>query len=251
MVAQLRLQVADAGDDGQQLVDGVVAQVVAGGVGRAALRDDLHLDTALVPAIDLHPRWLADDDEVGPHALRFDQRVGGDAVAPLLHVAEVVGRPAVEQAEFAGQRQAVDHARRGAFLVARAAREQHTVLDLADEGVPAPGLRVADADGVNVAVVEQDAGAVADTAQDVAHLVEADLVKAELAHLRADALADWANQAVVGGNRDDVAHELDNRVVLRRDAVTDGRDDFRGNRHSASYRGGLNPQTRIIPRLHK
>ncbi len=46
-----------------------------------------------------------------------------------------------------------------------AAGVEAAVLDLAGEGVPLPLGGVADADGVDVAVVEEDARAVADTAE--------------------------------------------------------------------------------------
>ena len=46
---------------------------------------------------------IADDDEIGFDArVHFDEGVRGDAIAPLFHVAEVVGRPAFEQAQVAG-----------------------------------------------------------------------------------------------------------------------------------------------------
>ena len=74
------------------------------------LRDHLHLDAPLVAAIDLHLGRLADDHKIGADAFVLDKGVGGDAVAPLLHVAEVVGRPAFQQAQFVRHGQPVDHA---------------------------------------------------------------------------------------------------------------------------------------------
>ena len=154
----------------------------------------------------------------GRNAFGFDQRVRGDAVAPFFHVAEVVAGHAVEQAEFARHRQPVDHAGRAALLVARAAREKDAVFDLALERIPLPAIGVADADRVDVAVVEQLGRAVADPADDVAHLVEPDLVKAEPAHLGFGALADCANLAVIAGDGAQVFQELDDVVALGGDA---------------------------------
>ncbi len=157
----------------------------------------------------------------GRNAFGFDQRVRGDAVAPLLHVAEVVAGHAVQQAEFLRQRQPVDHAGRAALLVAGAAREKDAVFDLARERIPLPAVGVANAHRVDVAVVEQLGRAAADLADDVAHLVEPDFVEAELAHFGFGALADCANLAVVAGDGAQVFQKLDDVVALRFDARLD------------------------------
>ena len=82
--------------------------------------------------------------------VHFHESVGGDAITPFFHVAEVIGRPAFEQAQVAGDRQAVDHAGGGVFLIAGAASIQDAVFDFADEGVPLPLSAVANADGVDM-----------------------------------------------------------------------------------------------------
>jgi hypothetical protein len=77
-----------------------------------------------------------------------------------------------------------------------------------------PGIRVTNAHRINVAVIKQDARAIADTPQDVAHRVAAHLVKAEFSHARPDRIANRADLAVVAGNGDDVAQKLDHLVMV-------------------------------------
>jgi len=133
------------------------------------------------------------------------------AIAPLLHVAEVVGRGVAEQAQIASYGQAVDHAGRGPFLVASAASIQDAVFDFATERVPLPGVRIADTDCVDVAVVEQCARPRPDTPKDVAHAVEPHLVKTQLFHFCGDALTHLPNLAVHAGNGADLSEKRDHR----------------------------------------
>ena len=214
MVSKLRLDMADALNDGQQLVDGVVAEEVAGGVGAPALGDDFELDAPLVPAINLHHGWLADDHEIGLDAFGLDESVGSLPVVPFFHVAKEVGGEAIQQSQLPRQRQAIDHAGRAAFFVACAARVQNAVFYLAREWIPLPFVRVANADGVDVAVVKQDFAALADSADDVAHFVPENLVIAKRFHFCGDTLAAIANLAVHAGDGADLAQEGDDVLAL-------------------------------------
>ena len=91
------IQLADLHDDRHHLVDGIVAQVVRRGMRRATMCRDLQFDTPLVPAIDAHLGRLANEHKVRAHSgIDFDEGVGRDAVAPLFHVAKVVGREAIQ-----------------------------------------------------------------------------------------------------------------------------------------------------------
>ena len=223
MVAQVGLEAADAFDQGEGLVDGVVAEVIAGGVRAAAFGDRLQFDAAFVAAIDLHFGGLADDDEVGADAFVFDEGVRGDAVAPLFHIAEVVGGPTFEQPHAAGDGQTVDHAGRAALLIASAASVEDAVLDFALERVPLPFVLGADADGVDMAVVDEYTFTVADSADGVAHRIEPDFVEAEFAHFGLDAFTDWADLRIDRGDGADLAEEGDDVVAV----IVDGRLDRR------------------------
>ena len=86
-----------------------------------------------------------------------------------------------------GDGKAVDHAGGAALFVAGAAGVEAAVFDFAGERVPLPFVGVADADGVDVAVVEKDAGAVADAAQGVAHAC-----RSERRRSRGDVISAWA-----------------------------------------------------------
>ena len=107
------IQLADLRDDRHHLVHGIVAQVMRRRVRRPAAGGDLQLDASLVTTIDLHLGRLADDDEIGLDLrINFNEGVGRNTVTPFFHVAEVVGGVAIEQAQVARNRQAIDHAGR-------------------------------------------------------------------------------------------------------------------------------------------
>src|SRR5260221_1288626 len=153
IVAQFWLHCRNLFDDRQQLVNRVIAQMIACRMGTFTVGDYLHFDATLMSAINLHPGWLTDDYIIGANAFDFDQGVRRNTIAPLLHVAEVVGSIAIQQAKIAGYCQPVDHAGRAALLVARPPRKENAVLDLTDERIPLPLVRIADTYGVNVAVI--------------------------------------------------------------------------------------------------
>ena len=115
-------------------------------MGGLALGCDLHLQPALMPAIDLHFGRLANDDKIGlDFGINFHKGVRGNAVAPFFHIAKVIRRPAFEQAQSFANGKPIDHARRGAFFIARATRIQDAIFHFALEWIPLPGGRVANA----------------------------------------------------------------------------------------------------------
>ena len=138
-------------------------------MGRAALGHHLQLHPALVAAIDVHLGRLANHNHIGLDLLDLHQHLAALAVAVFFHVAKVIDGVTFQQAQVAGQGDAVDHAGRGLLLVAGAAGVQDAVLHLALEGVPAPIGAVADVDGVDVRVVQQHSWARAHSTDDVAH----------------------------------------------------------------------------------
>ena len=241
------VQLADLRDDRRHLVHGVIPQVVRGGMGRPARRRDLHLDAAFVPSVHLHPGRLADDHEIGPHlGINLDERVGRDAVAPFFHVAEVVDGVTVEQAQVAGDGQAIHHTGRAVLFIAGAACIEDAVLDLADEGIPFPFAGIADAHGVDVRVVDDHLRPVADAADGVAHLVEARFVPTEFAHFFLDALAHRADLRVHAGDRADVAHELDDLAPLLLNTLVDFLDLI----HRIASGGEVNRATAVLLQAH-
>src|SRR5919106_296199 len=99
MITQLRFKIANARDHWQELINRVVAQMIRCGMSRFSFGWHLHLEPALMATIDLHFGRLADDDKIGPDfGIDFDECVGSNTITLLLHVAEVIGSPAFEQA---------------------------------------------------------------------------------------------------------------------------------------------------------
>src|SRR5262249_36510794 len=155
----------------------------------------LHFNPALVPTVHLHSRGFSNDHIVWPDAFHIYQGISGDTVAPLFHIAEVVRRITFKRAYLAGQRKAVDHPWRAALFIAGPARIENSVLDLASERVPLPLGFIADAYGVDMAIVKQYCWPVSDATQDIAHLVKANVVEAKPVHLGSAALSDRPNLA--------------------------------------------------------
>ena len=220
IIAQLWLQITDGSYDRQQLVDGVVAQVIRGSVRAAALGHDLHFNATLVAAINLHLGWLADHDKIGAHlGVYVDEGIGSNAIAVFFHIAEHITGESVEQAEVAGNSQTIDHARRRAFFIAGATSKKNAVFNLTLEGIPLPGVRVGNAHGVNMGVIDDHARAAADAAHDVAHLVEAHFIVAQLFHLLGDTFADRFDLPSDAGNRANCTKEGADGFLLRGHAL--------------------------------
>ena len=214
MVAQFGAQIPHPCDDGKNFVDRVIPQLIAGRMGRAPLGHDLHLHPPFVPAVHLHLRGLADDHEIGADALHFDEGVGRQPVAPLLHVPEIVRGDPLQQAQHLGKGQAVHHARSGTLLIARPSRVENAVFHLSLEGVPLPRLGVPDPHRIDVAIVKEHLRPVADAPHDVPHAVEPHVIEAQLLHFVRDALSHLADLAVHAGDGHDIPHEADD-ILLR------------------------------------
>src|SRR5512141_960068 len=92
-----------------------------------------------MPAIHLHLSWFADHHEIRPHLwIGFHECIRRDTIAPFFHVPEVVGSVTIEKTEVSCDRQSVDHAGRGSFLVTRATCVQVSVLHFTHEWIPFP-----------------------------------------------------------------------------------------------------------------
>src|SRR5579872_1789183 len=159
--------------------------------------------------VDVELGGLPDNHEVRTNSFVLDQRVGGDAVAPLLHVAEVVERPVAKQIELDQGGDGVDHGRRRALLVARSASEDDAVLSLPLEWIPGPLGAIADAHRVDVTVEEQRAVPAPGPAEDIAHAIESNIVESEAAHPLGACLADRTDLGIVAGNADQIPQEVD------------------------------------------
>ena len=156
---QTVVELLDAGDNRQHFVNRIVPKLVRGGVNRAPLGDHFQFHSPLVAAVHVHLGRLADDNEVRPEALALDQGLASQPVAILLHIAEVIHGETLQQTEFVGQGDAVEHAGSGLFLIPGPAGIEDSILHLALERVPAPRGPVANVHRVNVRVVQEDSSA--------------------------------------------------------------------------------------------
>jgi len=209
------VQFLNFGDERVHLINRVITQVVRGGVSGAPGGDDFQLYAALVSAVNVHLGWLADNDEIRPDArIYFHERVGRDAVAPFFHVAEVKHSIVIQEPEVPGDCQTVNHPRGAALLIAGATGIEVAVFDLADKWIPVPVADIADADCIDVRVIEQNPRTIPDAAEGVAHLIEAYFFITEFVHLGLDAFADRSNQRVCRRNGADIAQELDDIAFI-------------------------------------
>ena len=211
------VEVADVFDDLSHLVNGVVAAL-----GRAAVAGDavdVHADlhTTAVTAVDTAVGRLGGDDELdlaagilGTVEVFIDDGLPAHTVAVFL----LDGADDHDLVAFGDQPQilhdlgAVSSGSHAALLVTAAAAVDDRVGFVALIGVSFPVVDVADADGVDVGVDGDDLVAIADPADDVAELVELNLVIAELVHFLGNALDDALLLAALAGDGDHVAQEL-------------------------------------------
>src|SRR5579884_3895475 len=100
MLRQLARKVLHALDERRRAIERILAQTRHGGMTAFPLEDGADLDPATMPTINVHARGLADDHKIGANAFVLHQGMWRDAVAPLLHIAEVIERPTVQQSEL-------------------------------------------------------------------------------------------------------------------------------------------------------
>jgi hypothetical protein len=100
------------------------------------------------------------------------------------------------------------------FFSSHAPRANRIPFSTLPAKIPFPFAGIANAHCIDVRIVNNNFFAVPDPAYGVAHLVEARLVKTELAHLGLDTFPDIFQLSIHAGNGANIAHELDN-VALR------------------------------------
>ena len=211
------VEIADVQDDLRHLVDRVVAALGRGAVAGNTVHVDADLHTAAMAAIDAAVGRLGGDDELDLVSGVFraakvfiDDGLPAHAVAVLFlngaddHDLVAIG----DEAEILHDLGAVSRGSHAAFLVGAAAAVDDIVRLIAFVGIGGPVFPVADADGIDVGVDGDDLVARAHPADDVAELVEFDLIIAQLFHLGGNALHNALFLAGFRRNCDHVAEEL-------------------------------------------
>ncbi len=103
----------------------------------------------------------------------------------------------------------MDHRGNPAFLVGSAAAKERAAGDDAAKRVMTPMGRVRDADGVDVSIEGEDPGPGPETTQHVAHVIEVDVVVAELLHFTQHTLARETLATARRRQRHQVVQKLD------------------------------------------
>ena len=120
----------------------------------------------------------------------------------------------------------INHAGHAAFLIARAAPADGFGVFVAFVGIKGPVGTVADAHGIDVRVKGDDAGAISDKAEDVAHLVDFDPVEADLFHFFLDTPDHAFFLAAFARDADHIAQESGHfRFILFGEFVNTGKID--------------------------
>src|SRR5258708_22437202 len=190
------------------LVERIVTPLGRTGMATASLEGNAYLRASTVATINLHVRGFANDHVIRTNALVLDERITRDAVAPLFHIAKIIERPVFRQAQLLQCSQSIEHGRRGTLLITSAKTIDNAILILTFKGVPLPLTSITNPYGIDVAIVKQYASTITNTAQDIAHVIAAHLVKAKFAHTRARAITDRANLAVEAMDGHQVTQEL-------------------------------------------
>src|SRR5438132_784534 len=211
---QFLVQLLHALYKGNCLVQSVIAAFGRTGMTTAPLKGNADLGTATMAAINFHVGRFAYHYKIRTNTLVLNQRITGNAVAPLFHVAKIIERPILRQSQLFQRRQRIDHWRGGALFVASAKTIDNSILEFTLEGVPLPLARVSNTDRINMAIVEQGTRPTADTSQDVTHGVAAYFIEAELGHTSAYSISNRANLAVIARYGDQVTQELYHAVMV-------------------------------------
>src|SRR5260221_5686007 len=109
---------------------------------------------------------------------------------------------------------AVDHPGRAPFFVPDSASVDHAILSFAGEGIPLPLGFIADANRINMAVIQQFLRPAADSSENITHLVEANFVITQPVHFGGAAFSHRPDLAVITWNGTQIAQELHNRFTL-------------------------------------
>ena len=211
------VEVADIQDDFRHLVDRVVAALGRRAVAGNTVHVDADFHSAAMTAIDAAVGRLGGDDELNLISRVFrtvkilvDDGLPAHAVAVFfLHGADDHDLVALgNETQILHDLAAVSCGCHAAFLIGTAAAVDDIVGLITLIGVGFPVGAVADADGVDVRVNGNDLVAGAHPADDVAELVELNLVVAELRQLFGDALDNALFLTGLGRNGDHIAQEL-------------------------------------------
>ena len=220
------VEVTDVEEDLSHLMDGVVTTLGSGAVAGNAADIDTDLHTAAMATVDAAVGRLGGDDEFDLASSVFrtvkvliDDGLPAHAVAVFFlngaydHDLVAFG----DQAEILHDLAAVDSGGHAAFLVGSAAAVDDVLSFVALVGILFPVVDIADANGVDMGVNGDDLLAVAHPTDDVAELVDLDLVVTELFHLGLDAHDNALFLTALAGDGDHVAKETAHvcTVVLR------------------------------------
>ncbi|CCZ23110.1 unknown [Acetobacter sp. CAG:977] len=159
-----------------------------------AVRANTDFHTTAMSAINVQVRGFRNDDDFGRRIKDFFFHDDVPAQTVAIFFLNRSGYPQgiiVFQSQIFNDFTGINHGCHTAFLVGSAASVNDTVFQFAFIRIARPQLRICNADGVNVGVHGDNVFSVSDAAENIAHLVDADFVKADFFHFLFDALDDF------------------------------------------------------------
>ena len=231
VVGGIFVEIPDVLDDLGHLVDGVVATLRGGAVAGHTVHIHTDLHAATVATVDAAVGGLSGNDElhlaagvIGAVEVLVDDGLPAHTVAVLLlhgaHHHDLIAGG--DEAQILHDPGAVGGGGHAALLIGAAAAVDDIVGFVALIGVGLPVVPVADAHGVHVGVQSDDLVALAHPADDVAQLVELDLVIPQSLHLLGDAMHHALLLTGFGRNGDHVPQELDHSGLIALGCFFDG-----------------------------
>ena len=228
VVREPGIELFKLGHDVGHAVDGVVAAFRGGTVAGYAAYVHADFHAPALAAIDAAVGGFGGYHKFGLQPVFVDDVLPAQAVAVLfLHRSDhddgaVLGT----QAKLFDDLPGINHAGHAAFLIARAAPADGFGVFVAFVGIKGPVGTVADAHGIDVRVKGDDAGAISDKAEDVAHLVDFDPVEADLFHFFLDTPDHAFFLAAFARDADHIAQESGHfRFILFGEFVNTGKID--------------------------
>ena len=166
-------------------IDGVFTAFGRGTVAGNTVCAHTDFHTTAMTAIDVQVRGFRNDDDFrsGIQNFFFHDDVPTQTVAVFF--LNGTGDPQgviAFQSQILNDLAGINHGRHTAFLIGSAATVDDAVFQFAFVRIAGPQFRIGDTDRVNMSVHGDNVFAVSDTTQNVAHLVDADFVKADFFH---------------------------------------------------------------------
>src|SRR2546426_4055951 len=148
------MQLLDPLNKRDSLIERIIATFWRAGMATDPLEGDTDLGASTVPAINFHISGFANHHEIGANTLVFYERIPGDAVAPLFHIAKIVECPVFGQTQLFECGHCINHRRCGTLLIASAEAIDDSILEFALKWIPFPLRGIGHTYRIDMTIIE-------------------------------------------------------------------------------------------------